>query len=67
MSGARAAKLGDPEVLAAFTTAPVLKVLSTNEQHALARRARVVVLRAHDMLWREGDRASSFGVVLHGP
>lgn len=56
----------DPEVLASFRLAPVFSGLPRVVQEALARRARVRHLRAHDVLWREGDKATHLGLVLHG-
>ncbi|MBE2254536.1 MAG: Crp/Fnr family transcriptional regulator [Myxococcus sp.] len=56
----------DPEVLAAFKAAPVFSALPPTLQLELARRARVVQLRAQDRLWRQGDKAEELGVVLHG-
>lgn len=56
----------DPEVLASFRLAPVFSGLPHAVQEALARRTRVRHLRAHDVLWWEGDKATHLGLVLHG-
>lgn len=66
MSAARAGKVADPEVLAAFEEAPVFSALPEATRAALAKHTRVVQLRAHDVLWREGDAATNLGLVLHG-
>lgn len=55
-----------PELLACFQEAPVFGALPRTVQGALARRTRVVELRAHELLWREGDEARHLGLVLHG-
>lgn len=60
------ARAVDPEVLQAFATAPVLAALPATVADDLARRTKVVTLRTHGMLWREGDRATHLGLVLHG-
>ncbi|MBL8919112.1 MAG: Crp/Fnr family transcriptional regulator [Myxococcaceae bacterium] len=54
------------EVLAGFQAAPVFSALPRSMHEGLARHTRVVQLRAHDVLWREGDRATNLGLVLHG-
>ncbi|MDP2270000.1 MAG: Crp/Fnr family transcriptional regulator [Archangium sp.] len=65
MSAPRA-RIADPEVLAHFEAAPLFRTLTPAERAALARHTRVVSLRAHGVLWREGDEATQLGLVLHG-
>lgn len=50
----------------AFTRAPVLSLLSTQDRAELARTCRVVELKARDVLWREGAKADALGLVLLG-
>ncbi|MDP1827514.1 MAG: Crp/Fnr family transcriptional regulator [Archangium sp.] len=60
------ASAADAEVLAHFEVAPVFSGLPRPVRDVLARRSRVLHLRAHDVLWREGDEATHLGLVLHG-
>lgn len=66
MRASRSSAPLDPEVLAAFSVAPVFSALPAAARELLARRTQVSALGAHDYLWREGDRALHLGVVLHG-
>lgn len=54
------------QLLEAFARAPVLSAMSPEERAELARSARVVELKANDVLWREGARAEALGLVLLG-
>lgn len=54
------------ELLDAFRVAPVFSGLPPSVWAALARRTRIVELRAQDVLWRQGQRATSIGLVLMG-
>jgi CRP-like cAMP-binding protein len=56
----------DPEVLASFQVAPIFSALPRAVQEELAQRTRVVQLRAQELLWREGDKATALGLVLQG-
>lgn len=56
----------EAEVLVGFRVAPVFSVLPSSVQETLARRTQVRRLRAHELLWREGDKATHLGLVLHG-
>lgn len=54
------------QLLEAFARAPVLSAMAPDERAELAKTARVVELRAGDLLWREGARAEALGLVLLG-
>lgn len=54
------------DVRSAFREAPVFSALPDEVRTELARRSRVVDLKAHDVLWREGERAHAVGLVLMG-
>lgn len=55
-----------PDLVEAFRRAPVLSLLPLPVLTALAAATPVVQLKARDVLWREGDRATALGLVLHG-
>ncbi|MGV3623974.1 MAG: Crp/Fnr family transcriptional regulator [Archangium sp.] len=50
----------------AFARAPVLSALSPQDRAELARSSRVVELKSREVLWREGAKADSLGLVLLG-
>lgn len=50
----------------AFREAPVFSALPESAQLALAKRSRIIELKAHELLWREGEPAHSLGLVLLG-
>ncbi len=50
------------QLLEAFARAPVLSAMAPEERAELAKTARVVELRAGDLLWREGARAEAMTV-----
>jgi len=54
------------ELLEAFRVAPVFSGLPEAVWAALARKTKIVELRAQDVLWRQGQKATSIGVVLMG-
>lgn len=55
-----------PSLEEAFTRAPVLSALPPQDRLELARTSRVVELKSREVLWREGARADSLGLVLMG-
>lgn len=55
-----------PDIRAALRLAPVFSALPESVLVELSRRARVVELDAHDVLWREGEQARAIGLVLMG-
>lgn len=54
------------ELAAAFRRAPVLSLLPRAAQDELLAATRVEELRAREVLWREGDKATALGLVLFG-
>lgn len=54
------------DLAAAFARAPLLALLPEPVRADLAGATRVVELKASQLLWREGDRATWVGLVLQG-
>lgn len=58
--------IATPDVLSAFRVAPVFSALPEAARAAIVRHARIVELKANELLWREGDNATAIGLVLLG-